>query len=227
LSQPVSSAAGSASATREKLLEAAEAVFADRGFRDAGVREICRVARVNLAAVNYHFGSKEGLYSAVLRQAFERANPDWPMPRLGDAPDRPEEQLRLFVRWFLERMAGESRIARLILAELRSPTAALDALVDASMRPIQQELIAILAAVSGLDPTDPRVLRAATGVLGQCLVHRMCRPVLDRLFEGDRSWEAIDPLADHVFTFSLAGIRAILADGSGRADTGPAAEELA
>ena len=45
--------------SREKLLEAATDVFAEQGFRDAGVREICRRAGLNQAAVNYHVGSKQ------------------------------------------------------------------------------------------------------------------------------------------------------------------------
>ena len=47
--------------TRQRVLEAAGEVFAERGFRAATVREICQRAKANLAAVNYHFGDKERL----------------------------------------------------------------------------------------------------------------------------------------------------------------------
>jgi AcrR family transcriptional regulator len=55
--------------TRERLIEAAGQLFADHGFRKVTVREICRVARANVAAVNYHFGDKLGLYREVLDTA--------------------------------------------------------------------------------------------------------------------------------------------------------------
>ena len=55
--------------TRERLIEAAGQLFADHGFRKVTVREICRVARANVAAVNYHFGDKLGLYREVLETA--------------------------------------------------------------------------------------------------------------------------------------------------------------
>ncbi|MBI3492350.1 MAG: helix-turn-helix transcriptional regulator, partial [Acidobacteria bacterium] len=57
------------SETRDRLLRAAERLFADRGFKKVTVRDICRVARANVAAVNYHFGDKLGLYREVLQSA--------------------------------------------------------------------------------------------------------------------------------------------------------------
>ena len=56
--------------SRERLLEVATEIFADQGFRNSRVREICRRAEANVAAVNYHFGDKQGLYEEVLSRAF-------------------------------------------------------------------------------------------------------------------------------------------------------------
>src|SRR6201981_224204 len=56
--------------TRECILKAAERLFADRGYEETSVRAIVTKARVNQAAINYHFGGKDGLYRAVLRTAF-------------------------------------------------------------------------------------------------------------------------------------------------------------
>ncbi len=55
--------------TRDRILEAAIAVFAERGFAGASVRLICQRAKANPAAIKYYFGSKEGLYQEVLRAA--------------------------------------------------------------------------------------------------------------------------------------------------------------
>ncbi len=52
--------------TRERLLAAARVVFSENGFQNATVREICRHAEVNIAAVNYYFSSKEALFAATL-----------------------------------------------------------------------------------------------------------------------------------------------------------------
>jgi AcrR family transcriptional regulator len=52
--------------TRERLVDAARRIFADKGYEAASVREITAAAAVNLGAITYHFGSKQGLYEAVL-----------------------------------------------------------------------------------------------------------------------------------------------------------------
>ena len=51
--------------TQQRLVEAAGEVFAKHGFRDATIREICEKAKANIAAVHYHFGGKEEIYTAV------------------------------------------------------------------------------------------------------------------------------------------------------------------
>lgn len=57
--------------TKEKILAAAERLFASRGLEGVTTREICREAGVNGALVNYHFGTKEKLYCACMRRTFE------------------------------------------------------------------------------------------------------------------------------------------------------------
>ncbi len=56
---------------KQRLVEAATLLFAQRGFDGVGIREIATAADANSAMVAYHFGSKEGLYQAVLRAGFE------------------------------------------------------------------------------------------------------------------------------------------------------------
>ena len=63
-----------ASDTKESILDAAEKLFAERGFSGTSLRTITAAARVNLAAVNYHFGSKDALIEAVLARRVRPMN---------------------------------------------------------------------------------------------------------------------------------------------------------
>jgi AcrR family transcriptional regulator len=60
--------------TKDRILDAAEALFMEKGFEGTSLRELTAAAGVNLAAVNYHFGSKEELFEAVLRRRLDPMN---------------------------------------------------------------------------------------------------------------------------------------------------------
>lgn len=69
-----SNANSSPADTRERLLDAAELLFIERGYSGTSVRAIATAAKVNLAASNYHFGSKRGLFSAVFHRRIKPIN---------------------------------------------------------------------------------------------------------------------------------------------------------
>ncbi|MFM8470519.1 MAG: TetR/AcrR family transcriptional regulator, partial [Limisphaerales bacterium] len=88
----------SSAQTRQALIEAGGAVFAEVGFHNATVREICRRAGANIAAVHYHFGDKAALYGEVLAYYQARALQKFPLD-LGVRPGAPAAQrLRAFWR---------------------------------------------------------------------------------------------------------------------------------
>ncbi len=60
--------------TKQRILGAAETLFALHGFEKASLRQVTAAAHVNLAAVNYHFGTKENLIEEVFRRRLDRLN---------------------------------------------------------------------------------------------------------------------------------------------------------
>jgi len=62
--------------TKQRIIDAAEHLFASHGFAGASLRQVTSSAQVNLAAVNYHFGSKENLINEVLRLRLDKLNAD-------------------------------------------------------------------------------------------------------------------------------------------------------
>src|SRR4051812_24156719 len=83
--------------TRQRLVDSAATLFADRGFENVTVREICKASNANVAAINYHFGDKAGLYRAVVMQAITvMQDTNEQSQRAGDGQS-PEDQIRGFV----------------------------------------------------------------------------------------------------------------------------------
>lgn len=209
----------STSGTRDRLLVAAAETFAENGYRAGTVREICRRAKANVAAVNYHFRDKAGLYEEVIRDAERRATEKYPL-HPADLPSDPEERLRLFVRQFLGRIfdAGvRSQHGRLMSREMIEPTAALDRLVEEAIRPQCVLLQQTVRGLLGPGATDEQVRLGAMSIVGQCVFYHHSRPVLERLFP-DMGFgpEVIQRLADHVVAVSIAGLRALRNGGAQR-----------
>src|SRR6266516_3174568 len=84
--------------TRERVLRAAAQLFADRGLKKVTVREICRAARANVAAVNYHFGDKTGLYREVLQLAIDTMRSTNDVAREAGRGLPADEQLRQYIK---------------------------------------------------------------------------------------------------------------------------------
>ncbi len=163
---------GSQVETKRRLLEAAGEVFADQGYRNATVRDICHRARANVAAVNYHFGDKQGLYLAVLRYACECSGNNYPACLGASQAPTGEEKLLAYVRATLGRMFDEGRPAwqgKLEAREMIEPTVALDSLVEEHIRPRAMVLRDIVVLFLGPD-ANPTLIRHSCGsIVGQCL----------------------------------------------------------
>jgi len=197
-------------ATRQRLLEAAGQVFAEQGFRNTTIREICRRAQANLAAVNYHFGDKERLYLAVIEYAHARAGEKYQLTNI-EREDLPAaERLRAFIHAFLFSLFGDdvpAWLGKLMAREMVEPTAALDALVEKTFRPNARKLESIVRELLGARATDEQVRLCQLSIVGQCLHHRNARPVIERLFPEQRYGpEDIKALADHIARFSLGAL---------------------
>jgi TetR/AcrR family transcriptional regulator, regulator of cefoperazone and chloramphenicol sensitivity len=205
--------AATADDTRERLIAAAGQLFADRGFQKVTVREICREANANVAAVNYHFGDKLGLYREVLEVAIRTLRSVTESARAAGEGRPAEERLRNYIRIFVDqaRHARRHWVRGLMFREMADPTPALDELVNRGLRPRLEYLSEIVAELMGCDVHDERVLPCTGSLQAQCV---MCLPnaVAERLRPGPPpSEEDIAQLVDHIATFSLAGIRAIAA----------------
>jgi AcrR family transcriptional regulator len=196
--------------TRHALLQAAGRVFAEAGFRDATIRQICRAAGANVAAVNYHFGDKDTLYLEVLRHAHRSANARFPLDKI-DSSLPPEQRLSLFIENFLRRLFSpgpESWMAGLMSREMIEPTRALHVIVNEEIRPNSIELSSIIRDLLGKGATAETARFCSMSVVSQCLFYHHCRPVIGLLFPQLNLGEnSAGPIAAHITRFCLAALR--------------------
>ncbi len=194
------------------LLEAATKVFAEKGFRDTTVAAICRSAKSNTASVNYYFGSKEELYAAVWKNAFQKAIATYP-PDMGvTEASTPEEMLKGFIRSLLSKMLGTGELGhagQILLMELTNPTEALQCVKDDTLEPTRLRMIAILRHLLGPAASEQQIAFCVMSVAHQCMGFGFKKGKLPPpLTEFDKP-HLLDSLVDHITCFSLAGIAAV------------------
>jgi AcrR family transcriptional regulator len=200
-------------ATRQRLIEAAGEVFAEIGYEAATVRRICDKAQANVAAVNYHFRDKMGLYTAVLEQSLCLANyHDLREAAEGD----PEQAIARIVHVLTRRILATERGSwhvRIMAHEIARPTEALDRVVAQVTGPNYAVLRGVLARRLGLHPDDDAVRYCAHSIFAQIVHYAHARPVIARLWPEFRvTEERIEQVAQHITRFSIAGLRAIAND---------------
>ncbi|HPW55441.1 MAG TPA: CerR family C-terminal domain-containing protein [Thermoanaerobaculaceae bacterium] len=198
--------------TRERLLDVAERLFASRGFAATSVRRITRDAACNLAAFNYHFGSKLGLYEEVFRRRLEAVR-DQRLAAIRRAatiqpgPGALEEVLYIFASSFIEPLVGESHgrmLTELMGREMLDPHLPPEMFRGEIAGPVQEALTqALCRTTPGLSVDAARLcVQSITGQLVQ---------TAQRVRRQSATPMAGPPLTivvDHIVRFSAAGVRA-------------------
>lgn len=206
--------------TRERLIQVARQLFAERGYHHVTVRDISQLAEANLAAVGYHFGDKLSLYRTVaqlglesLRSAGERA--------VAPAELSAEEKIRHYVHSYLPRIIRpEGQVEwfqRVIRHEMAQPTPIAQELSEQIFRPRMQYLANLVAEIMDCSADDRRVQHAVFSIQAQCMfyVRDSFRSIVFASWPTQTPDE-IRAAADHIADFSLAGIRALRPKPSGQ-----------
>jgi TetR/AcrR family transcriptional regulator, regulator of cefoperazone and chloramphenicol sensitivity len=195
--------------TRQRILEAAGGVFAQKGFDGATVRDICQAAGANVASVNYYFGDKQRLYLETVKWAHANRLRQVPLPTWPEGTP-PEERLRDFVTAFLERLfysAEQPWHCELMMRELAHPSEACAEVVRSFIREQFLVLQAILSELlpQGISETKRHLI--AFGIVGQCLHYRIADPVIRLLVPAEEfATYQVQLLAEHITSWTLAAL---------------------
>lgn len=204
-------------ATRERLLEAACRVFAEKGFHHATVAEICELAKANIAAVNYHFKSKENLYVESWHYSFSKGVESYP-PDGGVAAEASlEEKFRGRISAILHRIANpEAFFFSILDKELSNPTGLLTEAKRQAIEPIKQGLSEIISQLLGDRVSEKKIMLCRMSVMSQCFHWMLRQKRYKQLSAGMKQKEdslietlSLEELTDHIVQFSLGALREI------------------
>jgi AcrR family transcriptional regulator len=200
--------------TKDRILDAAEKLFADNGFHATSLRDITARAQVNLAAVNYHFQSKEALIQAVVLRKIAPINQqrmvllDNAEAISGDHPITLEQILHAFLAPLL--LAEEHAVFVRLLARVYNEPGDL---VHRCLAPAVAEVVArfgpaIQQAVSGADRRAISV--AMMFAVGSTAHYLAVGPMLDSISQGAASHQERAFILDCLVRYSAAGLRALV-----------------
>lgn len=187
--------------TRQKLIEAGVEIFGRYNFEATSTRMLKDRAGVNLAAIPYHFTSKEGLYHAVVRHIVEREMRAY-VPLLAEINKRLEKSdfsdsqcfdflsklLNAAVLFIVGTPEAKSW-ARVMLREQMEPTKAFDIMYEGLIGPVFQCCLALVARILNRSTDDPETVLRVIAILAQILMFHTSREVVVRSL----NWEGYSP----------------------------------
>ncbi len=107
---------------KTRLIEAGKTLFAERGYAGASVRDICKAADASSTMIHHYFGSKEGLYDAIIDE-FSSATFDVPLRLIAKPPKTAEDfrlRLELFITETFRALVDQAPVFRILARESRS-----------------------------------------------------------------------------------------------------------
>jgi len=195
---------------RDHILQVAARLFAKNGFDRTTSKAICLAARTNLAAVNYHFGSRDALYVDVLIEAHGQLIDRATIESIADSNTMPEQKLRALLSQFLTRPANSPAPwgLQVLIRELIAPSDHAPQLIRKAILPKIRVMMGIIASVLEISAEDPLVHRAMAFVILPCIMlviapREMLRKALPTLDAH------ADSLLDDMVSYAVAGLAAL------------------
>jgi AcrR family transcriptional regulator len=200
----------SAEYTRNLIIKAAVSLFAEKGFERSSVRDIVTKARVNQAAINYHFKGKDGLYLEVLKIAFERLTESTGVnaEELKSLP--PEQALRSFVSRQLRPLLFQddlSRYIRMFAWESAHPSKVFRKFIATNTTSYLSSAVELVRRLLPPNTPERAALCLAIGLMGQCNVFVRNRDLFAQdPFRISIDESFVDELADLITRVAIGGL---------------------
>lgn len=201
--------------TKKRIIQAAAALFSEQGFKETTIRDICRKANVNVAAVNYHFHGKEELFKAIIESIFEKRSQQQKklfIDRQVTNEDEWQDLIYTFISDFIhespEGECVEHNLSKLFFRELGNPSAFFREMHEKYLTPIEEKLKSYLRMGLPADTPEEKVALWVTTIISQCGFFRNRQGLARNITQLDFSKPENQKLvADHIAETIFATIK--------------------
>lgn len=197
---------------KEKLIRSAIDVFAERGYRDGKIANIVKGAGANIAAVNYHFGSKDQLFVAALRQAFADANEAY--PSRGGLPDTASAEAKIaaiaravLIRSFDEGQAGDFN--RIMSRTMHAPDSPVEMILTEVQGFELKYLSEVLAEYLGTKSTQLISWAVAVFISLATMISKCPVGAIEYLFNSEPKKSQIDAMIECQIAAIFAALKSL------------------
>lgn len=168
---PEDNARADGRATREKLISCAGKLIAKQGYAATTSKEICEMAGTNLAAVNYHFGSRDGLYREVLKTIHNYLVNLEELQKLQQSTLPARDKLSCFLDYFVQQILdGAAWQAQVWARELLQPSSVIYDVIRDNALPKGMAVLKMFEEYTGLPSSDPRLYSALLSFMAPFII---------------------------------------------------------
>lgn len=209
MSKPIRALRTDGEATRLRILEAAGQLFALHGYAGTTGKAVVERANADLASINYHFGSRSGLYQAVLVEAHRRLITLVDVQQIADSQVPGSDKLRRVLDRLVDGTADRNGWHTRVLArEMLAASHHVEVLFQQEVQPKFLLVKHIISEITGIPEQDPALLRCMLSIAAPCAMLLVVGPNLPRPFQ-DALKGSRQSLAKDLHAFILGGLQAV------------------
>ena len=200
--------------TKKKILDAAAMVFSKKGYHSTTIAEICQLARVNIASINYHFGDKESLYIETWKSAFQYAVEKH--PPVGDVNKKAPVEMRL-KRWIVSMLNRVTDPACVDIdianIELTNSTGLLTEIINTTLEQAFRPLGDLIREILGEAAKEEDIQLCIISIISQCTNPLFFKMRKEKDFSPLTHLNIdLEKIAEHVIRFSFGGLERVKLD---------------
>lgn len=193
--------------TRQQIIEIAGQLFSEKGYTGTTSKLICEQCGCNIAAVNYHFGSRDGLYTEVLIESHRRFITMNAIMDINNSELDARSKLARIIDALIDGIDAEQWHSRLFIREIMAPSQFIEGMINSEALPKFSVIKNLVAEITGIDEHDPAMALYLLSTIAPCMFLLVGNRAATSQVLGN-FWEDKAALKTHLKAFLFAGLDA-------------------